>query len=100
VRLEIGPQDLKKSATLAVRRDTGAKAPIALDGVADSVARLLETIQADMFARARDAYHARIKEVTRWDDFVPALDDKCVVVIPWCEEEACEDDIKERSGRS
>jgi prolyl-tRNA synthetase len=53
-----------------------------------------------MFTRARDEYHSRLKEVTKWEDVVPALDNKCVVVIPWCEVEACEDDIKERSGRS
>ena len=61
---------------------------------------LLDTIQGDMFARARDVYHSRLREVRRWEDFVPTLDDKCVVVIPWCEEEACEDDIKERSAKA
>lgn len=53
-----------------------------------------------MFKRAQEIYFSRIKEVTKWDDIVPALDDKHAVVIPWCEVEACEDDIKERSGRS
>ncbi len=53
-----------------------------------------------MFKRAQDTYNSRLKEITNWDDVVPALDNKCVVVLPWCEEEACEDDIKERSGRS
>ncbi|EIN08860.1 prolyl-tRNA synthetase [Punctularia strigosozonata HHB-11173 SS5] len=100
LRLEIGPQDLKKNSTLSVRRDTGVKTPLPLDNITESVPKLLETIQSDMFSRARDTYHSRIKEVTKWEDVVPALDDKCVVVIPWCEEEACEDDIKERSGRA
>jgi prolyl-tRNA synthetase len=53
-----------------------------------------------MFTRARDTYNSRLKEITRWEDVVPTLDDKCVVVMPWCEVEACEDDIKERSGRA
>lgn len=42
---------------------------------------------------------SRLKAVTKWEDVVPTLDDKCVAVLPWCEEEACEDDIKERSGK-
>lgn len=62
--------------------------------------KLLETIQADMFKRAQDTYFSRIKEVTRWEDVMPTLDNKCVVAMPWCEEEACEDDIKDRSSRS
>ena len=65
-----------------------------------SVPELLETIQADMFKRAQDTYYSRLREVTRWEDVVPTLDDKCVVVMPWCEEEACEDDIKERSAKA
>ena len=76
------------------------KAPIPQSNVCDTVSKLLDTIQHDMFTSARDAYYSRLKEVTKWDDVVPTLDDKCVVVMPWCEVEACEDDIKERSGRS
>jgi prolyl-tRNA synthetase len=53
-----------------------------------------------MFNIAKKAYDSRVITVTNWDDLVPALDNKCVVVIPWCDIEACEDDIKERSGRA
>ena len=41
-----------------------------------------------------------MKVVTEWDDVVTTLDNKNIVVIPWCEAEAFEDDIKERSGRT
>ena len=85
---------------MTVRRDTGAKNPVSLKDIGTTVSTLLETIQSDMFTRARDTYFSRLKAVTKWDDVVPTLDDKCVVVMPWCEVEACEDDIKERSGRS
>ncbi|KAF8136969.1 hypothetical protein EV363DRAFT_1394553 [Boletus edulis] len=100
LRLEIGPNDLAKQQTLSVRRDTGAKAPIALADIKTTIPQLLDTIHNDMYAKALEEYNAHLKEVTNWEDFVPALDNKCVAVIPWCEREACEDDIKERSGRS
>ena len=100
LRLEIGPADLAKEQTLAVRRDNGVKAPLPLADISKSVPELLEQIQNDLFARAQEAYYSHIKPITNWDDIVPALDAKNVVVIPWCEEEACEDDIKERSGRA
>jgi len=100
LRLEIGPHELVTKQTLAVRRDTGVKAPESLTDIVASVSKLLETIQNDMFTRARDVYHSRLIEVTRWEDVVPNLDNKCIVVIPWCEVEECEDDIKERSGRA
>ena len=100
LRLEVGPADLAKEQTLSVRRDTGVKAPLPLGEITKSVPALLEQIQNELFQRAQDAYYSRLKPVTNWDDVVPALDAKCVVVMPWCEEEACEDDIKERSGKS
>ena len=100
LRLEIGPADIAKGQTLTVRRDTGVKNPIPLKDIESSVKSLLETIHNDMFKRAQDVYFSRLREVHRWEDVVPTLDDKCVVVIPWCEEEACEDDIKERSAKA
>ncbi|KAF8317195.1 prolyl-tRNA synthetase [Clavulina sp. PMI_390] len=100
LRLEIGPQDIAKNQVLGVRRDNAAKAPLAMTDLTTTVPKLLETIQADMYKRAYDAVQERLKPVTKWEDVVPTLDAKCVAVIPWCEEESCEDDIKERSGRS
>lgn len=100
LRLELGPADIAKQQTLSVRRDTGVKAPLALADITKIVPELLETIQQDMFKRAQDAYYDHIKTVTEWNEVVPALDNKCAVVMPWCETEACEDDIKERSGQS
>ncbi|KAG5637175.1 hypothetical protein H0H81_005474 [Sphagnurus paluster] len=100
VRLEIGPNDLAKQQTLSVRRDTGEKTPLSLTDIGATIDALLKKIQSEMFERARDAYYSRLKEVTHWDDVVPTLDNKGIAVIPWCEVEACEDDIKERSGRS
>lgn len=53
-----------------------------------------------MFDRAYETMQERLVPVTKWEDVVPTLDNKSIVVMPWCEEEACEDDIKERSGKS
>lgn len=61
---------------------------------------LLELIQQDLFTRAKNTYRERVKAITKWEDLVPALDSKNVVVIPWCEREQCEDDIKERSAKA
>ncbi|KZV99616.1 proline-tRNA ligase [Exidia glandulosa HHB12029] len=100
LRLELGPGDIAKAQTIGVRRDTGAKAPIGLANIEESVSTLLNTIQSEMFARAKAEYDTRLKVVTKWEDVVPALDGKNAVVIPWCEVEACEDAIKERSTGS
>ncbi|PFH46548.1 hypothetical protein AMATHDRAFT_50963 [Amanita thiersii Skay4041] len=100
LRLEIGPNDLAKSQTLTVRRDTGSKNPFPLANIETTVQELLDTIHKDMYTRAKEAYDSRLIAVTKWEDLVPALDNKCIVAIPWCEVEACEDHIKERSARA
>ncbi|KAG8890980.1 hypothetical protein FRB98_003000 [Tulasnella sp. 332] len=100
IRLEVGPADLQKKQTLSVRRDTGVKAPVPLQDVESALPALLDTIHDDMYTKAKEMYDSRLKPVYKWEDVVPALDAKCVVVMPWCEVEACEDDIKERSAKS
>ncbi|KAJ7132037.1 hypothetical protein C8R44DRAFT_612430 [Mycena epipterygia] len=100
LRLEIGPNDIAKQQTMTVRRDTGVKNPVGLAQIGSTVTALLDTIQSEMFSRAKTTYDSCLKEITRWDDVVPTLDNKCIVVMPWCEVEECEDDIKERSGRA
>ncbi|EIW77214.1 prolyl-tRNA synthetase [Coniophora puteana RWD-64-598 SS2] len=99
LRLEIGPNDLAKQQTVAVRRHSGAKTPVPLADIGSTVSGLLETVQKDMYTKAKKEYDSRLIEVTRWEDVVPTLNNKCVAVIPWCEVEACEDDIKERSAQ-
>ncbi|KAJ1677119.1 hypothetical protein EV182_006833, partial [Spiromyces aspiralis] len=94
----IGPKDLQNNSALVFRRDTLEKSSISLSIIAESVKDLLETIHADMLEKARAQYDAKRKLIIRWEDFVPALNDKCVCVIPWCNREECEDRIKERSA--
>ena len=91
---------MSKQQTLSVRRDNGVKNPIPLVGIGSAVSTLLTDIQSVMFNRAKEIFQSRVKEVTHWDDVVPSLDNKNIVIMPWCDEEACEDDIKERSGRA
>ncbi|SPO22873.1 probable proline-tRNA ligase [Ustilago trichophora] len=99
VRLEIGPKDLEKKSVVSVRRDNKAKAPLSAEGLSESIHKLLDQIHDDMFAKADAEYRSRRKVCEQWDDFTRILNDKCHVVIPWCEVEACEDEIKKRSAR-
>ena len=53
LRVEVGPRDLKEGLVTVVRRDNGAKAPLALDAVAMNALSLLGVIQSDMFEGAK-----------------------------------------------
>lgn len=100
IRLEIGPKDIQNRQVLAARRDTSAKSTISRQDISSAIPTLLDTIQSDMYNRAKAVFEQRLVAVTKWEDVVPTLDNKCIIVIPWCEVESCEDDIKERSGRA
>ncbi|KAF9582613.1 ribose-phosphate pyrophosphokinase 1 [Lunasporangiospora selenospora] len=100
LRLEVGPKDVKNNQALAARRDNGEKVTVKHETIAEDVKDLLDTVQRDMFNRAKETRDANLVYVEDWKDFVPALDDKKIVMIPWCEEPACEDEIKDKSART
>ncbi|KAI9606362.1 hypothetical protein KEM48_001905 [Puccinia striiformis f. sp. tritici PST-130] len=99
VRLELGPKDLASQTALIVRRDTGEKKSYPLETLDLEIPKLLETIQSDMYAKAKVIYDAHRKLVLEWKDFVPTLNKNCSCVIAWCEEESCEDQIKTQSAK-
>lgn len=68
-----------------------------MSNISSAVLSTLEEIQNEMFTRAKSTQDERLIKVTDWAEVVPTLDAKNILVLPWCEEEQCEDDIKERS---
>ncbi|KAI9034448.1 hypothetical protein DFJ74DRAFT_649561 [Hyaloraphidium curvatum] len=100
IRLEIGPADLAKNETRAVRRYGGEKKQISLDGLADTIAKELEDIQAKMFSDAKKVADEHLVRLETFDNFVKTLDAKNRILTPWCERTDCEDAVKERSARA
>ena len=58
---------------------------------------ILEEMQAEMFARAKAKRDAAVVTVTSWDGFVAALDEKKMVLTPWCETKESEELVKKRT---
>ncbi|KAL7946137.1 hypothetical protein V8C42DRAFT_322585 [Trichoderma barbatum] len=99
LRIEFGPKDAAKEVVSWARRDTGEKGTIPIAEVATKVPELLETIQQDMYAKAEKSFREHRLQITKWEDVLPALDDKNVVLIPFCGDGKCEDRIKELTTR-
>lgn len=95
LRLEYGPKDAAKSVVSFSRRDTGGKGTIPLSGLRHSIAALLEIIHTDMYLKAEATFRAHRRILNNWDEVMPALDAKSLVLIPSCLDEKCEDKIKE-----
>jgi len=94
LRLEFGPKDAAKEVVSYARRDTGEKGTIPISELTTKIPELLETIQADLYTKAEASYREHRKQITKWEDVIPALDAKNVVLIPFCEAIECEDRIK------
>lgn len=102
LRLEFGPGESSGHFVTAARRDIlgkEGKSSIPIPELATAVPALLETIQADMYKRADTEFRAHRKQITDWNLFTPALNEKNLLLIPFCGTEKCEDQIKDMSAR-
>jgi len=94
IRIEIGPRDFANKTARLVRRDNGEKIDMSGDAVAGAVPALLEVIQAALFEKAKKGRDEKIVKVYNWADFVPALNNQCLVMTPWCNNTEWEDKVK------
>jgi prolyl-tRNA synthetase len=95
LRVEIGPKDIEKSQVVLVRRDTREKAPASMDGLADRVRGLLETVQQALFDRAVRYREEHTTRADSWEEFTRILEGRPGFVIAgWCGSADCEAQIK------
>ncbi|XP_038972835.1 proline--tRNA ligase, cytoplasmic isoform X2 [Phoenix dactylifera] len=97
LRLEIGPKDLANNQVRVVRRDNGAKMDIPMHSLVEKVKEILSYIQESLFNAAKQKRDACIKVINTWDEFIAALNDKKLILAPWCDEEDVEKDVKART---
>ena len=99
LRLELGPKDLEKKSVFSARRDTREKAAIPMAGVAESVAKLLETIQNDMFAAAKARQEAKsIRTPMTYEKFKEVMEGEgAFVYAGWNGDPAVEARVKEET---
>ncbi len=96
IRIEIGPKDIESGQCVLVRRDTREKTVVALEQLEVKAQELLESIQADMFARAKAHRDAHIYDAHNFQEFEEIINNKPGFIRGmWCGEQACEDKFKE-----
>ena len=96
VRIELGPKDIEANQAVIVRRDTREKIVVSLDEIEAKVAETLETMQKDMYERAKAHREAHTYIAKNYDEFKDIVANKPgFVKAMWCGDEACELKIKE-----
>jgi hypothetical protein len=74
-----------------VRRDNGAKVDIPVANLVEEAKALLDDIQANLLKTAREKRDSCIEVIHTWDEFTTALNNKRLILAPWCDEEVLED---------
>ncbi|CAI2358734.1 unnamed protein product [Moneuplotes crassus] len=97
IRIEIGAKDIEKSEIRVVRRFDGKKFQLSTEGLADNLHEELQKIQHEMYEKAVKERDQRIKKSATWEGFMTELNQRNLVLTPWCDKESCEDNVKERS---
>jgi prolyl-tRNA synthetase len=90
---------LENKQARIVTRYNGEKEDFSVDGLGSLLKEKLETIQAAMFKKAKDARDEHLVQVTDWKDFVPNLELNNLVLTPWCggEHQDWEEWVKDKS---
>ncbi len=76
VRLALGARDIAAGTIEVVRRDTLEKVTLPQEGIVDHIVGLLDSIQANIFEKARSFRDSMITRVDTWNDFCRVLDEK------------------------
>ncbi len=88
LRVEIGPRDMKNKAATIVRRDTGSKEIVPLDGIAEEIKKRFDDINRNLFGKAEASLKSRIFDCGTIDDVKDKISGG-IARIPWCGEREC-----------
>ena len=97
LRVEIGPRDIEAGKCVIGRRDTGEKIEVNIADIASIIPELLNTVQKDMLEAARAHRDEHTYVAKDMAEFEKCFSEKSgFVKAMWCEDRACEDQIKEK----
>ena len=74
IRIEIGPRDVENRSVVVVRRDTGEKTPMPMDGLRENLEKLLADIQSGLFARASQRMQDTTYTVDSYEEYRERID--------------------------
>ena len=100
VRLEVGPKDLEKNQVVLVRRDTGEKQFIPMDGLMETLENVLNDIQKQLFHKAKQRLQEKTYTAVTMEQFEEMINQEGggFIKAMWCGDIACEEKIKETTA--
>ena len=96
IRIELGPKDLEKDQVMVARRDNGEKVAVKIKELSKKIPVMLEEMQDALYGKAEKLMKESIVEIKSLAEFHQAIGEKKIVLAPFCEENSCEEKIKEK----
>ena len=101
LRLELGPKDIEKNQCVLVRRDSGEKAFVSLDGIEKTVQTMLDEIHQGLYARAQKNLEDNTYACASLEEVKEKMSSQGgFAKTMWCGDLECELRMKEEAGVS
>lgn len=97
VRVVVGARDLENGTAEIMRRDTLEKETVALEGIEDYIARLLDEIQENIYKKALANREAHTYKVDSYEEFKEKIEDGGFFLCHWDGTPETEARIKEET---
>ncbi|MBI3038823.1 proline--tRNA ligase [bacterium] len=99
LRIEIGQKDIEKKQICIVRRDNLEKSFIPDSELEETVERLLDAVQKNLYAQAKTALFEKIFPADSFEKLREIIKDKHgMASVSWCGSEKCEEQFKTETG--
>lgn len=96
IRLEIGPKDLANEQVIMVRRDNLEKKRIKIKDIEKEIKTTIDEMQNALYKKAEKLLKDNIEIAENFNSFKKAIENKKIVYAPWCTEEKCAKELKEK----
>ncbi len=96
IRVEIGPKDLANEQIILMRRDTLEKKKVKIKDLEKEIKIIIEEMQKNLYKTAEKLLKENIEIVENFNSFKKSIENKKIVYAPWCTEEKCAKELKEK----
>lgn len=96
IRIEIGPNDLKKNEVIVFRRDTERKEAVKIKDIKKGIDKLLKDIQDNLFKKAEDLLNKNLDKAETFEDAKKKIKNDKLVLVPLKNSVKVEDSLKEK----
>jgi len=98
LRIEVGPKDMEKKQVMIARRDNGKKEAVKETELAKRIPEIINEMHNDMYTKAKKLLEDNTVETKDWKEFEKAINDRKLAKAPFCGQQECEDQIKDKTA--